>query len=85
MQELAWNCLSVAQRLSIIDAVDESCNSLETTFKLLRLTPQQRDFTIAMLEERNEYIDAEVGLARPFNHQLLHDVSASKSRSLTRS
>lgn len=63
MQELAWNCLSVAQRLSIIDAVDESCNSLESTFKLLRLTPQQRDFTIALLEERNEYIDAEVGLA----------------------
>ena len=63
-QDLAWDNVSVAQRLSIVDVVEESCNSLETTFKVLRLNAKQRLTTLALLEQRNEYIDAEVSLQK---------------------
>ncbi|KAL8782592.1 MAG: hypothetical protein Q9195_009615 [Heterodermia aff. obscurata] len=58
--DFAWDCLAVVHRLCIVDAVDESYDCLDTTFKALHLTSKQKDETLALLAERNEYIDAEV-------------------------
>ena len=61
LQDFAWDCLAVVHRLCIVDAVDDSYNDLNATFKVLRLTPKQKDQTVALIAERNEYIEAEVG------------------------